>query len=340
MDLLSERIYLSGRVVDCEMDENRKKISEKVNEITANKNYNLIVNDSLDTIITPDTPLTSLFDISARRVSAELKENRNSQQFDPLYHQVSLAFYKAVEEKFEDGEVNFKIGIFNKNYNGFTTDFFSMLDMRNKGQSERKKKFLLSNSLRENSELYLVVMVMLVDNNQANRCKAIGLMRMDQFLTDTSEKKTILAHSIKDYSLSVIDHVQRILKITEKEKTECHEFKFKIVEIKDGCNDGKDFLFMKGDVPSLNEKKEGINKLFITIESGKFTTGARQFFGDTFNMSLDIELLDENNQPVEAIKTSDSGVMSSSYKAITCPDNNKCEWREVIQIGAGLFVIT
>ena len=82
-----------------------------------------------------------------------------------------------------------------------------------------------------------------------------------------------------------------------------------------------------------------INEPSLSIETGKFTTGGRQFFGDTFNISLDVELLDENDQQIEGIRTSETGVKSSLYKAITCPDNNKCDWREVLQIGMGLFYI-
>ena len=337
-DLLSARTYCLDKVGSHEMEENRKEMSEKVNEITANKNYNLLVTSLLDTMISPATPLTQLFDLSLRSGSRGQRENRTSQLMEAVCHLVSLSFYKSVDEKVEEGEVNFTIGIFSKNYNGFVTDFFSMVDMRNKGHIQKKKKFLLSNKWRENPDLYLVVMVMLVDVNQANKCKAIGMMKMEQFLGDNSEKQ-IMAHTIKDCSLSVIDQIQRIQRIADKDKTESHEFKFKIKEIKDGSNDANDFLFMRGDVPGLDEKNTGINKLFLSIESGKFTTGARQFFGDTFNMSLDVTLLDENNQPVEGIRTSESGVRSSSYKAITCPDNNKCDWREVVQIGTGLVVI-
>ena len=154
-DLLKERIYCTGKILGYEMDENRKKISKKVNEITANKNYNLIVDDNLDSIMTADTPLTRLFDQSVR-VSTDHRENRNSQQFESLsLWLVSLSFYKSVDEKMEDGEVNFTIGIFNKN-SGFITDFFSMVDMRNKGKTQKKKKFLLSNNFRENPDLLLV----------------------------------------------------------------------------------------------------------------------------------------------------------------------------------------
>ena len=107
-------------------------------------------------------------------------------------------------------------------------------------------------------------MVMLVDNNKAHRCKAIGTMKIEQFLNlDEQSEKQILAHTIKDYSLSLVEQIQRLQKINEKDKTESHEFKFKIKEIKEGTQDENDFIFMKGDVPTLNEKNAGINKLFL-----------------------------------------------------------------------------
>ena len=70
-DLLSVRIYWSERVLSHQMDENRREISEVVNEITANKNYNLIVDTRLDTMLTDATPLTQLFDQGARPANTE-----------------------------------------------------------------------------------------------------------------------------------------------------------------------------------------------------------------------------------------------------------------------------
>ena len=328
-DLLSVRIYWSERVLSHQMDENRREISEVVNEITANKNYNLIVDTRLDTMLTDATPLTQLFDQGARPANTESRESRRAQS--STCHLVSLSsFMHLHDEKVEDGEVNFTMGVFSKNYNGFITDFFSMTDMRNQVKTQRRKKFVLDAKFRDNPDLYLIVMVMLVDPSKANKCKAIGMMRLDLFLKDNSEKQ-IITHTSKDYTVGVIDQIQRIM--NEKEKTESHEFKFRIKEIKEGSQEAADFLFMKGDVPSLSEKKRGaVNKLFLTIESGKFT-GANKIFAETFNISLDVELFDQNGQPVERIRTSEGEELSSLYKAITCPDNNKCEWREVIQIG-------
>ena len=328
--LLSFRNYISERVVSHQMDENRREISEAINVITANKNYNLIVDCRLDSLLTDSTPLTRLFDLrTSPPPPGAIAESRRAAQSSSCLL-VSLSSFKSIEEKVEEGEVNFTMGIFSKNYNGFITDFFSMTDMRNKVQIQRKKKFVLDKNFRDNPGLYLIVMVTLVDPNKANKCKALGIMRLDHFLKDNSETKHIITHSSKE-GVGVIDQIQRI--INEKEKHESHEFKFKIKEIKDGWQEAADFLFMKGDVPSLSEKKRGqINKLFITIESGKFT-GASKIFAETFNISLDVELYDQNGQPVERMRTSEGQELTSMYKAITCPDNNKCEWREVIQIG-------
>ena len=328
-DLLSVRIYWAGRVLGHQMDENRREISCVINEMTANKNYNLIVDTKLDTMLTDSTPLTKLFDQLSRPANPEHhRDTRRAQP--PTFHLVSLSSFRSIDEKVEEGEVNFTIGVFSKNYNGFIADFFSMTDMRNKVKTQRKKKFVLDKNFKDNPDLYLIVMVMLVDPNKANKCKAIGTMGLDQFLKDNSEKQ-IITHTTKDYTVGVIDQIQRI--INGNEKTESHEFKFRIKEIKEGSVEAGDFLFKKGDVPSLSEKKKGpINKLFLTIETGKFT-GANKIFAETFNISLDVELLDHNGHLVERIRTAEGEQLSSLYKAITCPDNNKCEWREVIQIG-------
>ena len=328
-NLLSVRIYWSGRVLTHQMDENRREISEVVNEITTNKNYNLIVDCKLDSLLTDSTPLTRLFDQSSSPAQPGTAGDGRRAPSSSC-HLISLSSFKSIDEKAEEGEVNFTMGVFSKNYNGFITDFFSMTDMRNQVRTQRKKKFVLDRNFRDNSDLYLTVMVTLVDPNKANKCKAIGIMRLDHFLKDNSEKH-IITHTSKDYTLGVIDQIQRI--ISDREKHESHEFKFKIKEIKEGSQEEADFLFKKGDVPSLSEKKGGqINKLFITIESGKFT-GASKIFAETFNISLDVELYDHNGQPVKKMRTSEGQEMTSLYKAITCPDNNKCEWREVIQIG-------
>ena len=320
------------------MDENRREISEVVNEMTANKNYNLIVDTKLDTMLTDSTPLTRLFDQWGRPASQDHRDTRRAQLAQPATtcHLVSLSSFKSIDEKVEEGEVNFTMGVFSKSYNGFIADFFSMTDMRNRVKTQKKKKFVLDKNFRDNPDLYLTVMVMLVEPNKANKCKAIGIMRLDHFLKDNSEKQ-ITTHSSKDYTVGVIDQIQRI--INERERTESHEFKFKIKEIKEGSQEAADFLFQKSDVPSLSEKKTGpVNKLFLTIESGKFT-GANKIFAETFNISLDVELLDDNGQRVERIRTAEGEELSSLYKAITCPDNNKCEWREVIQIGTDWSLI-
>ena len=329
-DLLNVRIYWSGRgVLSHQMDENRREISEVVNEMTANKNYNLMVDTKLDTMLTDSTPLTHLFDQWSRQANSE--HHREARRAQPAScHLVSLSSFRSIDEKVEEGEVNFTIGVFSKNYNGFIADFFSMTDMRNKVKTQRKKKFVFDKNFRDNPDLYLIVMVMLVDPNKANKCKAIGIMRLDQFLKDNSEKQ-IITHTTKDFTVGVIDQIQRI--INGNEKTESHEFKFRIKEIKEESQEAANFLFKKGDVPTLSEKKRGrINQLFLTIETGKFT-GANKIFAETFNISLDVELFDHNGQRVERIRTSEAEQLSSLYRAITCPDNNKCEWREVIQIG-------
>ena len=154
------------------MDENRREISEVVNEMAANKNYNLMVDTKLDTLLTQSTPLTRLFDQqgSSRPVNPGQREVRSEQP--SICHLVSLSTFKSIEEKVEEGEVNFTIGVFSKNYNGFVTDFFSMTDMRNKVKTQKKKKFVLDKNFRDNPDLYLIVMVMLVDPNKANKCKA------------------------------------------------------------------------------------------------------------------------------------------------------------------------
>ena len=71
--------------------------------------------------------------------------------------------------------------------------------------------------------------------------------------------------------------------------------------------------------------------MILTLDSGRFS-GGQKLFGESFEISLNVEILDEEGVMIECIKSFSFDRYSSNYKAITSPTNIRCEWKENIHI--------
>ena len=69
----------------------------------------------------------------------------------------------------------------------------------------------------------------------------------------------------------------------------------------------------------------------MIIDTGRFSGGNR-IFADPFEVSVELEVLDDHGSNVNAIKTSDNTVKGLIYKVLTCPNSSKCDWKEIVII--------
>ena len=266
--------------------------------------------------------------------------------------------YSKSQARVDEGTLSFTIGIFNKRTDTFITDFFSYEDIKENRKEMKLKRFAIPQELSSIPDLYLVGMVMLVDTTvEANKCQGVGVLPLDQFFNKLKKRHTADAlkerigltekgagrketvelplQFTRNHIVSIPESIKRIIDEGKnragrmKEEITLLESTFHIKKVDRFRLNPKDFVFEKTSDPTLHDRH--LHKFILTIDVGKFT-GKNTMFGDSFEISLDVEILDDEGALIECIKTTNNDKFRSQYKAATSPNNTNCVWKENIHI--------
>ena len=307
--------------------ENSQTISNTINEIFKSSHSNLIVDDTLKSVVLEEQPLTEILDFFQSNINPKSGSSKSN---DDSFFVASLRNINkdrsTSQEKIEQGTLNYTLTIFNSKQNCFETDFFNYEDMTDP-QKNGKKRFAFHQDLAMMPNMYLVAMVVLNDVTQANKCKGLGVVKLEN---SQSHETEIEIHSVKNYSVPVTEIIN---KIKDKDSSNKEDIllvlPLKLRKLDRSRLDENDFVLEKISPASLGDI--GPHRLILTLDSGVLS-GGRTLFSDPFEVSIDMVVLNEKGEVADCIKSSYNQIKKSFYKAFTCPNSSKCEWKELIFI--------
>ena len=145
---------------------------------------------------------------------------------------------------------------------------------------------------------------------------------------DTNQIK-VNVNSNKDSALSVIEQIKKNLKEKDQDSN-YFKFSFKIKTVKESFLKPEDFVFEKVSSPTL--LCAGLNKLVVTLDTAKIVGSGKIWIGDSFSVSMNVEIMDNEGNTKEYIQTCDPNEKSSVYQTLTSPNNLKCDWKEIVHL--------
>ena len=341
LQLLRTRIHCYNKLGSYFLQENKDAIVDKANEISKDTHENFIVDRNLNNILTTEKPITEILDFYRKPdtllIGSQRKKDR-SKCYDETFYVISLLKYKSESaEKVDAGTLNLVLGIFDSAKDTFVTEFIKYQDLKAKNKKNKNIRFAIPKDFESIPGLFLVGLVMLVDKVGANKCQGVGVIKLRTVMDPPENGENYKNIKIpilfsRNLAVPVTETIQKLSKgdIGARDMTELLLSTFEVKKLDRFYLDQHDFIFEKNVTePTLRER--GVHKFILTIDSGRFSGGQR-LFGESFDISLDIEVLDEEGLIVECIKSFSTDQFSSSYKAITSPTNNRCEWKENVHI--------
>ena len=340
LQLLRTRIHCYNKLGSFFLKENRDAIVDKVNEISKNTHENFIVDKDLKNILTTEKPITEILDFyrepNTLRIGTQRKKDRFKSEED-IFYVVSLTKLKSESaEKIEEGTLNMVLGIFDPKKDSFVTEFIKYKDLKAKNKKNKNIRFAIPKEFESFQGLFLVGLVMLLDKVGANKCQGVGVIRLGKLMeaSDNVENRCFKIPVLfsRGLTVPVTETIKRLAKgeTHSKDMSELLVSTFEVKKVDGFYLDKNDFIFEK-NVTEPTLKEGGVHKFILTIDSGRFS-GGQKLFGESFEISLDLEILDEEGLMIECIKSFSIDQFCSNYKAITSPTNNKCEWKENIHI--------
>eukprot|EP00092_Neocalanus_flemingeri_P017839 GFUD01019303.1.p1 GENE.GFUD01019303.1~~GFUD01019303.1.p1 ORF type:complete len:1705 (+),score=380.42 GFUD01019303.1:51-5165(+) len=328
MDMRRARIRCLSKLSDVQLQENSQNLADYINGFPEIRKDNIIVDSNIDNLRTEDNTYTELYRLHRNKTKSKVK--RISKDFESTYRIFSLTEIKPTKEAMEYGKVDYTLGLYHR-VSGFLTDFFSYQDMNNPDTTKQnaKKKFGIPEEFKENDmkDVYLVLMVVFTDGSLAKKCKGIGLTKLENIFEKDELKLNI--NSNKDSALSVIEQITKFLKEKDQE-TNYFKFTFQIKTVRESFLKPEDFVFRKVTSPTLC--CAGLNKLVITLDTAKIVGSGKIWIGDSFSVSMDVEIRDAEGNTKKYIQTCDPNEKSSVYQTVTSPNNLKCDWKETFHL--------
>ena len=272
-NLLRVLTRLYHRLSTDNIEENKFHIANIINRVAIASHENFIVDDNLVKVKTDEKPLTELIDIfqQKRRQSQSGKRNRISHSTEERFLVASLSKIQrdksTSQEKIEQGTLNYTLAIFDSKLNSFSTNFFSYENMTDP-KKNMKKRFAFDKSFKTTPNSYLVAMVVLTDNSGANKCKGVGVVKLDNPDIDQDKAVDIEIRSTRNLSVPVPDIIKRFIKEESQMKEDTLlvlPFKFKVLD--QLSLDANDVILEK--VSELGLRDVGVNRLVLTIDTGK-----------------------------------------------------------------------
>ena len=350
LQLLRTRIHCYNKLGSFFLQENRDLIVDQVNQISKDTHENFIVDHDLKNILTTEKPITEILDFYRKpntlQIGTQRKKDKSKNEEDTFYVVSLIKLKSTCSEKIEEGTLNILLGLFDQKKNSFVTEFIKYKDL--KAMAKKRKnidiRFAIPQDFESFQELFLVSLVMLLDKVGAHKCQGVGVTRLTKLVetSDNVENNRYFEIPVlftRSLAVPVTETIKRLAKgeNNPKEMSQLLLSKFEVKKMDRFYLDTSNIIFEKNVTePTLREG--GVHKFILTIDSGKFS-GGQKLFGESFEISLDVEILDEEGQMIECIKSFcidyTKGYIdkySSHYKAIASPTNNKCEWKENIQI--------
>ena len=301
IDLRRARIRCLSKLSDIQLQENCVSIADHINGFPAVRRDNLIVDNNIDNLTADENTYTELYRMHRNKTKSKTK--RLSKDFENSYFVFSLKQIETPKEAMEYGKVDYTVGLYHP-VSGFSTDFFSYQDMNNPETTKQngKKKFGIPEEFKDGDmkDLYLVLMVIFTDGSLAKKCKGIGLIRLENVFEKNELKLNVNSH--KDSALSVIEQITKCLREKEKDQEANYfKFHFQIKKVKGNFLKPEDFVFKKVSSPTL--LCAGLNKLVVTLDTAKIVGSGKIWIGDSFSVSMDVEIRDSEGNTMKHIQT-------------------------------------
>ena len=328
-NLRRARIRCLPKLSDIQLEENCIEIADHINAFPEIRRDKIIVDDNVDTLTTNKNTYTELYRLHKNKTNNKLKRI-SKDSVGPSYYVFSLKTIRPPKDAMEFGRIDYNVGLYHP-ITGFATDFFTYEDMNNKGKQNGKKKFVIPDEFQENEmkDLYLVLMVIFTDAALTRKCKGIGLTKLENIFNTNELELNI--NSNKDSTLSVIEQIQRFKDAKEKDQDKnFFRFTFQIRTVKQSFLKPEDFIFQKISSPTLEDA--GLNKLVITLDTAKILGSGKIFIGDSFSVSISVEIRDNEGNTKEYIQTTDPNQKCHMYESLTAPNNLKCDWKEIFHL--------
>lgn len=288
------------------------------------------------------------------QIGSQRKKDKSKSDEDTFYVFSLVKYDSQCSEKIEVGTLNMLVGIFDPARNSFITEFVKCKDLKERSKAKKKKNieirfaiptgfeyFHNEQSQRHPQGLFLVGLLMLIDKVGANKCQGVGVMRLEKIIeahenVENNRRFKLPILFSRNLAVPVTETVKKLAK-GENNPRDMPELLLSWFEVKklsrlylDIDMKAYEYIFEK-NVAEPTLKDGGMHKFILTIESGRFS-GGQKLFGESFEISLDIEILDDEGQMIECINSFSTDQYSSNYKAITSPTNSRCEWKENISI--------
>ena len=341
LQLLRTRIHCYNKLGSFFLQENRDAIVDKVNQISKDTHENFIVDQNLRNILTTEKPITEILDFYRKpntlQIGTQRKKDKSKNDEDTFYVVSLIKLKSESAEKIEEGTLNMVLGIFDPVRNSFVTEFIKYKDLKAKNKKNKNIRFAIPKDFESFQGLFLVGLVMLLDKVGANKCQGVGVIRLAKLMEASDNLEMHRCFKIpvlfsRSLAVPVTETIKKLAKgeNNPKDMSELLLSTFEVKKLDRFYLDTHDFIFEKNVTePTLREG--GVHKMILTIDSGRFS-GGQKLFGESFEISLDVEILDEEGLMIECIKSFSFDRYSSNYKAITSPTNNRCEWKENIHI--------